>query len=463
MPKYPPNILLLVAEDTGRHHGCYGDDCALTPAIDALAAEGCRYENAFSTAPVCAPSRSALVTGRTAFSIGSHHMRSTLRHPPKLFTEALREAGYYVNWANKTDFNFDPPPAFADATHEWFTDLAEDRLPDQPCFLYHNFGCTHESRIWPERWEVEIKPHLAPAERCDPDGVTVPAYLPDCPEVRADIARYMDSLSVQDKQVAAALKALDRSGRADNSVVLYLSDHGRGLPREKRWLYEAGIHLPLIIRAPGLIEPGSENHELISWLDIAPTLLHLAGAEPLAEAQGRIFLGSEKDDAPDYVFAGRDRMDEVFDRVRAARSQRFLYLRNDFPALPYASRLQYMEKQATTQVLRSWNAEGRLDPSEALWMAERKPSEELYDCQTDPDNIYNLVEDDAYSGILATHRAALDDYLGRRGDLGQLPERQLIEEGLVLNRIPEYDERREALPEAQRIGPKWAPIEMPET
>jgi len=458
-----PNFILLVGEDTGCHQGCYGDPVGHTPAIDQLAREGARYEHACSTAPVCAPSRSALMMGKTAFSQGSHHMRSFLHQPPKLFTQALREAGYYVNWTNKTDFNFDPPEDFADDRSEWFDDLAAGNLPGQPWLLYYNFQLTHESSMWPEVWEEKRAGLLSDDELTDPATVPVPAYLPDAPEVRADIARYYDMLRGQDKLVARALAALDQSGQRDNTIVIYMSDHGRGLIREKRFCYEAGVRLPLIVRAPGLLDPGTVSPDLVSWLDIAPTLIDLGGAEPLPNAQGRIFFGPNAQPAPDYIFSGRDRMDNVFDRVRTARSQQYRYIRNDFPDLPYASHLWYMEKQLTSQAARRLYAEGQLEGPAKSFFLNQKPAEELYDVQADPDNVRNLADDPAMADTLRTHREALAAFLERTGDLGEVPERELIDRGLVMDKLAEYYERVEPLPPEQRVGRyETAPVEMPE-
>ena len=458
----PPNILLLVGEDTGRHHGCYGNPLARTPNIDALAASGVRFTNACSTAPVCAPSRSTLVTGQYAFSIGSHHMRSTLLDPPRLFTQELRDQGYFVNWTNKTDFNFEPPPAFADDCSDWVEDLAAGRLADRPWLLYWNFEVTHESTMWPESWQKRVQPQLEPALRTDPDAVEVPPYLPDTPEVRANIARYHDSLAIQDRQVGRVLEALEQSGLADNTIVLYLSDHGRGLPREKRWCYEAGIHLPLIVRWPGVLHPGTTDDQLVSWVDFAPTLLRIAGIDPPADLPGRCFLGPQADPEPRTAcFAGRDRMDEAYDRVRALRTQNHLYIRNFFPDIPYAQRNHYMEKMQTMQVLREADASGQLNPAQAAWMAETKPREELFDTTADPHCIHNLAGDPGSQTLLRSLRAELDTFLDSAGDLGQLPEQTLIDRGLVQNRLPEYRERVEPLPERYRKGPTPGPVEMP--
>lgn len=465
-----PNFILLIGEDAGRALGCYGDPDAKTPNLDRLAAEGCRYDNAFSTAPVCAPSRCALVTGQYAWSIGTHHMRSTLLSPPPVFTELLRKAGYYVNWENKTDFNFEPPETFADECKPWLDDLRNDRLPDKPFFLYHNFNVTHESTMWAKPWDgrgavgerLENRHLLSPDQQVDPATVRVPAYLPDTPEVRANIARFYEALAIEDRKIGDVLDAIDNSPHRDNTIVIYLTDHGRGLIREKRWLYGAGIHLSLVIRWPKGIKPGSVSDEMVSWVDVAPTLLSLAGVDKTDAMHGRVFLGSQQGSPRQYVFAGRDRMDEAFDRCRAVRDKRWHYIRNYFPQLPYCQRNQYMENMETVRVLREMNARGELTDAQRLWMSPTKPAEELYDALVDRDMVHNLAADPAYADTLARMRRALDDELARHGDLGEIPERELINRGLVKDRLGEYGAWIEPLPEHLRVGVERSVLEMPQ-
>ena len=458
-----PNILILQGEDTGRFQGCYGNPIARTPAIDQLAAEGVRYSLGISTAPVCAPSRSAMVTGQTAWSIGSHHMRSTLLDPPRLFTHELRDAGYHVNWHTKEDFNFDPPPDFADERRNWFDDLAAGKYKDKPWLLYINFFETHESGMWADKYRETILPRLSREELCDPEQVEVPPYLPDTDVTRREIARNMDALTLQDKGVARALAALDASGERDNTLVIYLSDHGRGQVREKRWCYEAGIHLPLIVRWPDVLPAGATDDQLVSWLDIAPTLLAAAGVEIPETYQGRVFAGPAVSTPPrETCIAGRDRMDEAFDRVRALRSRKYLYIRNFYPEIPYAQRNRYMETQQTTRILREHWAQNRLTPAQSLWFAPTKPAEELYDCEADPHNVQNLAADSAFADILRQHRDALAEELARTGDFGERPERELIRQGLVKNRLDdEYALRIQPLPKRWRVVPGPTLLEAP--
>lgn len=460
-PPMPFNIMILQAEDTGRSQGCYGNPAAHTPAIDQLAAEGVRYTHAFSTAPVCAPSRSTMVTGQYAWSYGAHHMRSNVLSPPTLFTERLRAAGYYVNWSNKTDFNFEPPATFADDRHDWFGDLASGKLKGRPWLLYHNCFETHESYMWSERYLHEIQPQLAPDPPCDPASVEVPPYLADTPEIQTEIARHYDALRLQDRIIDRALRALDASGERDNTLVIYLSDHGRGLIREKRWCYEAGIHLPLILRWPGVLPAGVEESRLVSWVDLAPTLLAAAGIDSPDGNPGRIFAGpsTQTQTLPrEFIVAGRDRMDEAFDRVRILRSQNFLYIRNDFPQIPYAQRLRFMERQQSTRVMRERNTQKTLTPEQSQWFAEHKPPEELYDCRTDPHNVKNLAGDPAYQEQLIWHRDQLQRELNTYGDLGEVSEPTLISQGIVGDKLTEYARRIQPLPRRWHLGPDRGPL-----
>lgn len=447
-----PNIVLFVGEDTGRHQGCYGDTYARTPNIDRLAAEGCRFANAFSTAPVCAPSRSAMITGQYASKMGSHHMRSTLIDPPKLFTEELREGGYFVNWANKTDFNFEPPESFTDVASEWVDELEQGQVPQQPFLLYYNFGPTHESRMWPPGAEPGAEPP-APEPGEDAalyEGLPVPPYLPDTPTTRASLVRYYQRLEEQDAMLGRVLDGLEQNGLADQTIVLYFTDHGRGLCREKRWLYEAGFHLPLIARGPG-IDAGTIREDLVSWVDIAPTLHALAGLDVPERYDGRVFLGPDTQPEPPCVFAARDRMDECFDRVRAARDRRYLYLRNDFPHLPWAQRLRYMETSPVTREMRQLHAKGELPFPADRYMQPVKPSEELYDTVDDPHCVFNLADRPDHAHVLDRLRQQVRQWTARIGDRGYVSEQQLIDDGVITDRLhAEYAPRVGTLPEPLR-------------
>lgn len=445
------NIVLFVAEDTGRHQGCYGNAYAHTPNIDRLAAQGCRYTRGYTHSPVCAPSRSGLVTGMYPWSLGTHQMRSTLLNPPRLFTHELRDAGYCVAWPTKTDFNFEPPDDFCDSTEPWW----EQAPPDGPFFLYRNFSVTHESGVWDAGKQPFAKrtEDLPDELRHDPADAPVPPYLADTPNTRKEIARYHDNLTIQDRQIGHCLGWLDQHGLSDNTIVIYISDHGRGLPREKRWPYDAGVHLPLIVRWPGRIEPGTVNDELVAWVDLAPTFLSLAGVPIPDRYQGQVFLGDGRATPREYAYSGRDRMDEAFDKVRCVWSKTHLYVRNDFPHIPYAQRNRYMEQELTLQDLRELHRNGRTNPQQAVWLTERKPAEELYDLAADPDNLHNLADDPDHEQTLSHLRAELTRFLTEVGDLGETTEEELVDRGLVKDRLEEYHQRIKPLPKEYRLGP----------
>jgi uncharacterized sulfatase len=442
-PTRPPNIVWIVGEDMGPELGCYGDANAISPNMDRLAREGARFTRCFTHAPVCAPSRSGLITGRYPTSIGTHHMRSTLLKPPPLFTDYLRKAGYVIAWPTrtahgKTDFNFELPPRAFDVTDDW-----TQNLPRQPFFGFFNILTSHESQIRaPAARLAKNLARLKPSERRDPAKMNLPAYYPDTPEVRRDLANYYDLVTAVDYRVGDVLAALEKAGIADNTVVFLTGDHGRGLPRSKRWVYNQGTHVPLLVRWPGHIKPGSVREDLACFLDFAPTALALAGVDVPAEMQGQVILGPRTAPERKYVFAARDRMDETYDRIRSVRDKRYQYVRNFHPELPYAQRIAYGEEMPTMQVWRRLHAEGRLNPVQDLFFAPTKPKEELYDVEADPDEVRNLADDPRYRDKLLEMRAALDRWLVETKDLGAIPEKELVKQGLVADVLQKYEPRK---------------------
>lgn len=443
-----PNIVWIVGEDMGPELGCYGDAYARTPSLDRLASEGARFTRCFTHAPVCAPSRSGLITGRFPTSIGSHHMRSKLLAPPPTFTSLLRQCGYKVYWPGKTDFNFDVPADAFDSKTNWLKQFPKER----PFFAYMNFTVSHESQIRTSKTQfAKNTARLKPGQRHDPAKAVLPPYYPDSPVIRRDWANYYDLCSQVDHLASDILQALDKHGVASNTVVFFFGDHGRGLPRAKRWLYDSGIHVPLLVRWPGVIPPGSVREDLVCFLDFAPTVLSLAGAEVPKAFDGQIFLGPHR--APDrkYIFAARDRMDETYDRIRAVRDARFKYIRNFHPELPYAQRIDYMELMPTMRAWRELRARGSLNGPQKLFFAKTKPPEELYDLDADPHEIQNLAAAPERAAKLAEMRMVLDDWLRGTKDLGAVPERELVERGLVADKLTEYDKRVKPLPKRLQI------------
>jgi uncharacterized sulfatase len=440
-----PNIVWISAEDLSPDLGIYGDGYAAAPTLDQLAREGARFTHAFSSAPVCAPSRSAIITGMYPTTIGSMHMRSKAVPPPgvKAFTEYLRAAGYYCTNRSKTDYNFEAPPAHRPPDTVWDESSEQAHWrnrpdPRQPFFSVFNIMTTHEGQIRLDEAPFGgVTAVLDPSVRHDPARAVIPPYYPDTPLVRKDWARYYDLISVMDGQVKAILQQLEDEGLADRTIVFFWGDHGRGLPRAKRFVYDSGLRVPLIVRWPGTIAPGSVVDDLVSLMDLGPTVLALAGVPVPGHMQGRAFLGPAKPPARELVFGHRDRMDEAYDMMRTVRDARFRYIKNFFPGRPYAQHIEYMEEMPT---MREWrrrykdhmNAVGpeygrALNPIQLLFMAPEKPSEELYDLDTDPYEVRNLAGSPEHQSVLARMRQALETWQTETGDLGLVPEAELRE------------------------------------
>ena len=423
-----PNILWITCEDTSPDLGCYGDTYARTPNLDALAGEGVRYVNAFAVAGVCAPSRSAIITGMYPTSIGTHHMRCKGVPPAvvRCFPEYLRAAGYFCTNNVKTDYNFDAPlTAWDECSRQahW-----RHRAPGQPFFAVFNLTVTHESQI--RAPAEEFNRHMAairPEHRHDPAKAVLPPYYPDTPIVRNDWARYYDLVTAMDLQVADLLKQLQDDSLSKSTVVFFYGDHGRGLPRAKRWIYDSGLHAPLIIRWPDARNPGTACEDLVSFVDLGPTVLSLAGVEVPPHMQGRPFLGDQKSEPREYIFAARDRMDEAYDIIRAARDRRYKYIRNFKPGRPYAQYIDYMEKMPTMQEMRRLNKEGQLTGVQKVFFLPEKPEEELYDLTSDPHEVQNLAGSPQHRETLLRMRQVLAQWMKETGDLGLVPEQELNE------------------------------------
>lgn len=418
-----PNILWITSEDNGPQLGCYGDSYADTPNIDALASKGQIYLNAWSNAPVCAPARTTIITGMYPTSLGAQHMRSQVRLPKEflLLPQYFKQHGYYTSNNSKEDYNVIKPKDTWDASNgnaHW-----RKRAPGQPFFSVFNFTTTHESQI-------RKRPHT-PIH--DPKLVKVPPYHPDLPEVRQDWAQYYDQLSEMDGQVGRLLEQLRQDKLEDSTIIFYYGDHGCGLPRGKRWLYESGLHVPLIVAVPPryqqlagqLYKTGSSTDRLVSFVDLVPTMLSLIGVRPPEHLQGQAFLGKYAPAKRQYLYGFRDRMDERYDMSRAVRDDRFLYIRNFYPQRPQGTYLNYMFQTPTTQ---KWKAEfdaGRLDAAQSFFW-KPKPAEELYDIQADPYQVTNLVGEPSQGATLERMRAALRDWMVQVCDTGLLPEGEVL-------------------------------------
>ena len=434
-----PNIVWISNEDMSPRLGAYGDRLARTPVLDRLARESVRYTHAFSTAPVCAPSRAAIITGLHQTTLGAQHMRTTedrvpelpgpyLAVPPfyvKAFPEYLRAAGYYTTNRVKTDYQFGVPFTIWDEvsrTAHWRN--RPDR--NQPFFSVFNLEVTHESQIFPSSPARKGKPLVT-----DPSAIDLPPYYPDTPLVREELARMYDNIADMDAQAGEILAQLEADGLMDNTVVFYWSDHGDGVPRAKRSLYDSGLRVPLMIRWPKSLgsthAAGTASSELVSLIDLAPTVLALAGVEIPTHLQGRVLMGPKAARAPEMVFAARDRMDAEYDMMRAARDARFLYIRNFAPELPYAGHIIYRNQSAIMQEWFRLQAGGKLTGSAALWMRTNRPGEELYDVQADPHQVRNLAADPAHKDRLERMRGAVTTWMRDSADQGLINEAEMIQ------------------------------------
>lgn len=416
-PADRPNILWVVTEDNSYNFvSAYGDPLARTPHFDRVAKDGILFEKAYSTSAVCAPTRASIITGMFAPSLGTQHMRSNVPMPSWLryFPAYLRDAGYYTTNRAKTDYN----AAVLPNTWDQNSNQAHyrNRKPGQPFFAVFNFTQSHESSL-----------HKRLPLQTDVAKVRVPAYLPDTPEVRADLAQYYDRVSEADRLAGEVLTELEAEGLAEDTIMFYYSDHGGVLPRSKRFVFENGTHPPLVVRFPKKYQhlapaaPGSRSTELVNWVDLAPTVLSLAGAKAPDFFQGRAFAGPDRKPAPGFTFSFRDRMDERYDFCRAVTDGRWRYIRNYRPDVATLQHVHYLWLASATRELDRLHREKKLNAvQEALF--QPKPAEQLFDCVADPDNIRNLATDPAHRATLEKMRAANRAHLLRIRDTGFIPE-----------------------------------------
>lgn len=422
-----PNILWITTEDISAALGSYGDDYAVTPNLDALAARGVRYTQAFASAPICAPARSALITGVHATSLSTQHLRSEGRLPDFIQTipEYLRAAGYYTTNNAKTDYNFSPENRWDASSSDahW-----RNRPADAPFFSVVNFMTTHEGPTNNNREDYfeDLK------TRHDPAKAELPPYFPDTPEMRRIWAKLYDLITVMDGQAGAVLDELEADGLLDNTIIFFFSDHGHGLPRYKRWAYRTGYHIPLIIAAPPKYQhllpgaPGETTDEFVSFVDLAPTVLRLAGLTPPQHMQGRVILGQDRDTPRTFFVGARSRADDVYDMSRTVIDDRYVYIRNYMPYKPYIQEaLIFGNQKASYAEIHRARAAGLLPPS-GEDMFQPKAEEELYDLKHDPYELTNLAARPEYTATLQRMRARLASWTLQTRDAGFLNEAEVM-------------------------------------
>lgn len=435
----PFNIVWLSVEDMSPWINPYGDDTVPTPNLNKLAEEGVVYENAFATSPVCAPARSSLITGEYATRIGSMQMRNGRRSgsakpgeydsiplyealPPayvRCFPEHLRAAGYYCTNNSKTDYQFTAPVTVWDQSSRrghW-----RNRAEGQPFFAVFNHTGTHESKGFPRD---NPSPQIVA-----PEDVSVPPIYPDTPAVRDAMARTYNNIAAMDAWVGQMMKELEDAGLLDNTVVIFFSDHGVGLPRGKRSCFDTGLRVPLIVRYPDGTRAGQRDERVVEFVDFGPSVLSLAGIEPDQRLDGVPFLGEHAGEAKTYAFGHGDRFDAIYEQTRTVSDGRFRYTRNLKTDVPYILPVGYREQLPMTAELYALQETGPQSPEQWQIAATTRPAEAFYDSASDPWETNNLIDDPVYAEQIAQMRKALDAWMADTGDLGLiLPETQLVAE-----------------------------------
>lgn len=429
-----PNILWITCEDMSLHLSSFGEKTIRTPNLDALAEDGVKYSNVYTCAGVCAPSRNGIITAMYPQSIGGDNMRnyqpgkkdqeitnskilpSYSIIPPtylKCFPEYLRKENYYCTNNPKEDYQFEAPITTWDESSNkahW-----RNRPAGSPFFSVFNLAVTHESQLW-------LRDSLA--LEVDPAFVKVPSYYPDNKETRHAIARQLSNVLEMDRQAGAIIKELKDSGLYENTIVFFFSDHGDGLPYVKREILERGLHIPLIIKFPNKLNAGKIDDQLVSAIDLGPTVLSLAGIPIPKYMSGQAFLGDQKAEPRKYIFAARDRMDEEVDRVRTVFDGRYQYIHNYMPEKPAYQNIVYRLQIPMMKKIIELKDSGKLSSLQMRWF-KKKSADELYDLKSDPNQYNNLASNPAFAGKLGSLKKVYENWIHEVGDLHELSEIEL--------------------------------------
>ncbi len=455
------NVLWLVAEDLSPYYlSAYGDYRAPTPNLDRLANEGVVYTNNFSVSGVCSPSRATLATGLYPNSFGAHNMRTLSQQPAakklgiidyqvvpppevKMVSEIMRENGYYTTNNAKEDYQFFKSELAWDES-SIYAHWRNRPNKEKPFFSIFNFNVTHESKMWnfkknlfdnnkfpPNRGIKKVNSKNeetnVPLLVSNDIEINIPPYLPQNEIGKNAMRRMYTNIIRMDKGVGIILDQLEEDGLMDKTIIVWYSDHGGPLPRQKRLLYDSGLKVPLIIRFPDGNRAGEKDDQLTSFVDFPPTLLSMAGIKPPSFMQGQAFEGIYKSDNPrEFIHGHADRFDESIDMIRAVRNKRFKYLKNFYPEKPYYLPLAYREKMDLMQELLRMRDSGELDKYQSLWFRENKEDEELFDIENDPHELNNIANDPLYSEILSKLRDECSRWMEAINDKGFINEVDLI-------------------------------------
>ena len=440
-----PNIIWITIEDQSQYLLPFnGNNDISLPNLEKISRESIVFQNMYATYPVCAPARSSIITGMYPNSIGTHNMRtmaygsyiktgklgernenekvlgiprysSKLAESIKTFPHILRENGYYTYNKSKGDYNF----IINDSTWTSYRSEIDLKEINKPLFAVYNFDITHESRMWSrDKEKLVVNPN---------DIKFIPPVFPDDSIVRHSMAVNYSNLYEMDKQVGELIKNLKNEGLYENSYIFFYSDHGGPFPRHKRAIYETGTKVPFFVKLPKGNKENVDINQLLSFVDLAPTVLSLAGIDIPGEYQGLAFLGKFKSKKNrEYLFTSSDRFDENPDRIRAVRNKKFKYIRNYFPENSHALDVEYRTQMALMRHLTSLNLQNKLSEKYNLWFRVPKLAEELYDLELDPFELNNLSNETKYDKELKNLSQVLDNWLEEIDDLGRIPEKELV-------------------------------------
>ncbi|MDF1812817.1 MAG: sulfatase [Verrucomicrobiales bacterium] len=432
-----PNIVWIIPDDMSANFSCYGETAIETPHVDKLASQGVKFTNAYVTAPVCSTCRSAFITGMYQTSIGSHHHRSGrgemkihLLEGMKLVPKLFQEAGYHTSitgWPvrkgrlGKTDYNFEWDQSVYDSS-DW-----SDRKDGQPFFAQIQTPGGKLRGKDESGWEkiaTAAEKHFG--KRTPLEAVTLPPYYPNHPDIVRDWAAYLESVRMTDVMVGEVIARLEAEGLLENTLVLFMTDHGISHARGKQFMYDEGLHVPLVIAGPG-IEAGAVRDDVVEHIDIAALSLGAAGIPLPDYMQAKDILAKDYQ-TREAVFAARDRCDETVDHMRSVRTKQFKYIRNFLPERPYLQPCAYKDAKEILKAIRECESAGELDDVQKLVVRKVRPPEELYDVSNDPHEINNLAADPAYTDKLKEMRARLDTWMVETNDLGRIPESEQMYE-----------------------------------
>ena len=442
-----PNVLLILTDDHSVPHvGCYGDKDIMTPNLDKFAAEGMRFDRAYVTCPQCVPSRASIFTGRSPVDIDMSRFSAPLPRAIKTYPEALRAAGWFTGVAGRTYHMDGAVTGMPPETQKVFDKYKLITFPDR--LNYVKVGSGSEAQFAQFREFLDLKPAEKPfflqlssndphrplnthgPVKHDPTKIKLPEHYPDTQLVREDFARYYDEIAHFDVLFGEVMAELEKRGLAANTIVVFMGDNGASQFRGKGTLYEYGIHVPLLVRWPGKVKPGSSTAELISGEDLAPTLLEAAGVPVPPEMTGKSFvklLRGEPFAGRQYVFAERgahgtnlpgNSADFDLGRVVVSKTHKFIY--NALGELPYWP--VDFAKDAFWQELVQMHKDGKLDPkSEKLYFSPTRPMFELYDLAQDPNEFNNLASSKDAAGIEQELKAVLQEWMILQRDFMPLP------------------------------------------